>query len=108
MEVGSYTLAALQAWYVAQCDGAWEQRHGIRIESLGSPGWAVTIDVAGTPLADREFASVDYHGSDTYWYECRMADGRWEGSGGPRALEELVRMFLAWAEAGRARVEPGA
>lgn len=105
MEAGSYTLGALQAWYLAQCDGDWERRHGIRIGTLDTPGWRVTIDLAGTPLADHEFNSVDYHGSETYWYECRVSDGRWEGSGGPRALEELVRMFLVWAEAAGALVD---
>ena len=43
----------LQSWYLAQLNGYWEHGNGVTIESLATPGWAVTIDVAGTALEER-------------------------------------------------------
>jgi hypothetical protein len=40
----------LQTWFVEQCDGQWEHIYGVRIETLGNPGWSVEIDLAETAL----------------------------------------------------------
>jgi hypothetical protein len=33
--------AWLEQWYFRQCNGDWEHTHGIIIETLDNPGWAV-------------------------------------------------------------------
>ena len=43
-------FASLIAWYVAQCDGEWEHRHGIKLETLDNPGWLLTVDLIHTDL----------------------------------------------------------
>jgi hypothetical protein len=95
------TLDRLQAWYADQCDGEWEHRFGVRIETLDNPGWQVHIDVAGTALAGRVFTEVRDVGSELEWIHCKVVDGRFEAFGGPHMLDEILQRFLQWAS------EPG-
>lgn len=89
----------MQAWYRSRCDGNWEHGYGIKISTLGNPGWLVSIDLNETPWAERPFSPVERMGHETEWIQCRMQDGRFEGSGGPLMLEEIVRTFLIWTSA---------
>lgn len=45
----------LQEWYLAQCNGDWEHRYKIRIETIDNPGWTISIELAETALADVSF-----------------------------------------------------
>src|SRR5687768_2426637 len=51
-------LARLAAWYAARCNGSWEHKRGVVIETIDNPGWLLTINLDGTPLAKREFDPV--------------------------------------------------
>ena len=92
-------LAWLQSWYTDQCDGEWEHRYGVRIETLDNPGWLIRIDLTGTDLEDVPFAEVVHHNpaSEFDWVECRVGDKEFHGAGGPHNLEELLRVFRDWA-----------
>lgn len=99
-------LAALERWYAAQCDGDWEHRYGVSIESLDNPGWRVHIDLVGTDLAGRQFDEVkDLEREDT-WIHCLVEDGQFRGAGGPSMLRAIIETFLAWAV--RGTPNPGA
>jgi hypothetical protein len=91
------TLARLQQWYAAQCDGHWEHAYGVKIDTLDNPGWSVTIDVEGTPLEGRPFEKVEIDRSDADWIDCRVEKGRFQGAGGAGNLDELLTVFLDWA-----------
>ena len=51
-------IARLQEWYRGQCNGQWEQDHGISIVSCDNPGWWVQNDLTGTPVENKEFERV--------------------------------------------------
>jgi len=92
----------LQRWFQAQCDGEWEHRHGITIRSTDNPGWWVTIDLQGTPLASRPFTPIlrgDAASLDPQppWLHCQVKDGVFHGAGDAGKLDEIIRIFLAWA-----------
>lgn len=91
------TLQKLQQWYQSHCDGAWELGYGVKIDILDKPGWSVTIELALTELEGRRFAEVKRMEHETDWIHCRVRDGKFEGHGGPLMLEEMLRVFLAWA-----------
>ena len=93
------TLAQLQTWYDAQCDGDWEHGYGVRIESLDNPGWLVTIDLGGTSLESKAFDPVNRLEPEREWMSCEVKEGRFEGAGGPFMLEEILQRFLQWASA---------
>ena len=93
------TLQELQKWYHSQCNGDWEHGHGVEIVTLDNPGWHVEINLLDTTLEDQPFAEVQRLEHDIDWISCRVRDGTWEGYGGPFMLEEILRTFLAWAEA---------
>lgn len=94
-----HPLEALQGWYRSRCDGEWEHSYGIEISTLDNPGWLVAIDLKDTPWAERPFSPVERMGHETEWILCRVEDSRFEGSGGPLMLEEIVRTFLIWTSA---------
>jgi hypothetical protein len=98
-------LAWLTRWYAARCDGEWEHRYGVTIESLDNPGWRVRIDLRGTPLEAVAFSPVIVNADppdgdpDARWRHCIVSGGRFEGAGGAHDLGEILAVFRAWAQA---------
>jgi Immunity protein 53 len=101
-------LDRLQVWYQQRCDGEWEHRFGIRIETLDNPGWMVRIDVSHTPLWESPFERIEQHRSDEDWIVLELRPGsgggdpnpklrHFVGAGGVRNLDEIVEKFLGWA-----------
>jgi hypothetical protein len=92
-------LRRLEAWFAAQCDGEWEHDEGIVIESLDNPGWTIKVALVDTPLATKPFTEVKRsYDHQTEWLTCFVRDGKFTGACGPRQLEELIEVFLLWAE----------
>jgi hypothetical protein len=92
-------LHRLQRWFQAQSDGDWEHGEGIAIETLDNPGWSLKISLAETPLEHKPFAELkrDYE-SETEWLTCFLRDGKFIGVCGPQKLEEMIEVFLTWAD----------
>jgi hypothetical protein len=38
-------IAAIDNWYLSQCDESWEHRYGAKIETTDNPGWWLNIDI---------------------------------------------------------------
>jgi hypothetical protein len=98
------TLRKLQDWYRSQCDGDWEHGYGVKIDTLDNPGWSVTINLDGTNLEGKKFAEIGHgtgresiEGSED-WLMCRLEEKQFKAYGGPRKLEEMLEIFLRWAE----------
>jgi len=91
------TLQELQQWYRSHCNGDWEHGYGVKIATLDNPGWVVTIELTDTELAGCSFTEVQRLEPETDWIHCRVKDGKFEGHGGPFMLEEILKIFLAWA-----------
>ena len=95
------TLQRLQEWYAAQCNGDWEHEFGIDIGTLDNPGWSLSVDLTGTAWEDASFTEVSDLASETEWISCKVKKRRFEGRCGPRMLEEMLLVFLRWADAVR-------
>jgi hypothetical protein len=91
-------LQRLQAWYAEQCNGSWEHECGVKIESIDDPGWRVRVGLRGTPLHAHDFTELERLHAGEEWVHCRVRNGCFEGYGGPQMLEEIVKIFLAWAD----------
>lgn len=90
-------LELLQSWYVSNCNGVWEEAHGIKIDTLDNPGWTVTIDLAGTRLSNAPFEKVDVERvADHDWFTCEVKDRAFEGVGGASNLKDILGCFLHW------------
>lgn len=98
------TLKQLQQWYHKQCDGDWEHTWGVRIGTLDNPGWEVEIDLVATVLEDVLFLEQSYgmgEAGDTSgdeWLMCKVEGHVFTGFGGPFKLDEIIEIFLKWAE----------
>ena len=95
-------LERLQEWYADQCDGDWEHRYGVKIESLDNPGWLVKVDLMDTELQDKPFAPIEHglqEGDPEHdWMICSIIEGStFRGAGDPSKLEAILESFLAWA-----------
>lgn len=120
----SSTLVRLQRWYKHNCDGDWEHYSGVTIGNIDNPGWSVTINLDGTPLATIPFQRVEFGNDDDNfdddgktigpWWMCRVEekwetdedDGErmrvglfWDACCDPDSLERVLKVFLDWAEA---------
>lgn len=95
-------LARLQQWFLNQCDGDWEHENGIHIETLDNPGWSVKVNVIGTKVEGKTFASVsipeDLASSDLDWIFLRREGDVIMLSCGPQCLERGVNMLCDWLE----------
>ncbi len=92
-------LQRLQQWYKAQCNGDWEHSYGVSIGTLDNPGWSLKVDLTDTPLQRKSFTEIkrDYE-HQTEWLTCFLRDGVFHGACGPEKLEEMLEIFLDWAE----------
>ena len=88
----------MQAWYAAECNGEWEHTYGIVIETLDNPGWRLRVDLAETSLRNEDFEALARETSPQNWIDCRVKDEAFLGHGGARNLEEIINVFLDWAE----------
>jgi hypothetical protein len=99
-------LTRLQTWYLANCNGDWEHKHGIHIETLDNPGWLVKIELARTTLKRRPFTKIAEgiseagHPVQSHWLHCSVRDGVWEGAADGSQLSRLLALFLEWADEG--------
>ena len=96
-------LEWLDNWYQQQCNGVWEHRQGVRLQSLEKPGWLLTINLAGTSAVNARPQQwrLDTRGGG--WLACSIAGECFEGSGDPRKLEQIIGVFRRWVEAGTVR-----
>lgn len=90
-------FSQLTTWYAAHCNGDWEHQYGVRIETIDNPGWKLSINLSETELADLPFDDQEIERTDTDWIHCRVLDGTFDGHCGPKNLNELVAVFLAWS-----------
>ena len=93
-------LEWLDDWYQRQCDGTWENSHGVRLDSikdpLENPGLQLTIHLTGTSAEHASPQKINLDATDGDWISCRIADRRFEGSGDPRRLEQIIGVFRKW------------
>ncbi|MCY7296084.1 immunity 53 family protein [Alteromonas sp. a30] len=94
------TLEKIMNWYASNCDGDWEHSFGVKIDTLDNPGWTIQVDIAETGLSGKCFDEVDIQRSETNWIYCNVSDDVFKGAGGTSNLEELIKVFLNWAENG--------
>jgi hypothetical protein len=103
-------IAWLMNWYRSQCNGDWEHRHGVVIETLDNPGWSLIVDLERTPLDGRPFNPVFENVAESQAPFEPAGDGRWmvakvEGNkfkayGGSGDLFRLVGTFRSWVMEG--------
>jgi Immunity protein 53 len=87
----------LQSWYQAQANGEWERFHGVTIETLDTPAWMVTVDLAGTPLDGRSMATVQAERSAGDWMLCEVEHNQFCGQGDSQKLVTILEIFQRWA-----------
>jgi Immunity protein 53 len=91
-------LDRLQDWYERHCNGEWEHRYGVIIETLDNPGWRLRVELSDTPLAGEPFDDVREDASERVWLHCSKRSDVFEGACGPRQLERVIEVFLRWAD----------
>ncbi|WP_363168921.1 immunity 53 family protein [uncultured Lamprocystis sp.] len=97
-------LAQLQDWYLSQCNGDWEHTYGVSIGTLDNPGWSLVVELTDSNLDGRSFAPVS-HGvgadsveDDPDWLTCEVKSNRFVAHGGPLKLDEMIMVFVKWAD----------
>ena len=89
----------LQSWYQTQTNGEWERVRGVTIETLETPGWMVTIDLAGTELDGRTIAAIRDERSAQDWLICEVEQNQFRGQGDSRKLLAILEIFQQFATA---------
>lgn len=110
LQADNTTLGRLMSWYRQHCDGEWENDYGVSVQSCDNPGWWVKVDVVGTELEGKPFTVVargDVNSLDPKppWLHCYVADRIFHGLGDSTTLEEILEIFLNWAESAEAHCQ---
>ncbi|QZA76587.1 immunity 53 family protein [Deefgea tanakiae] len=94
------TIQRVQEWYASQCNEDWEHSYGITIENIDNPGWIVKIDLTETNLYCVPFEEFQREQRDDEldWVSCKSDGVKFIGACGARNLEEVLIIFLNWAE----------
>ena len=91
-------LKDLQEWYSSHCDGRWEHQYGVSIGTLDNPGWHFKVELTDTELFDRAFNEISVEEKEEKkWCVCRLRNHAFEGFCGPHQLNEVIAIFLNWA-----------
>ncbi|HQZ15391.1 MAG TPA: immunity 53 family protein [Vicinamibacteria bacterium] len=90
-------LEFIQAWYRAQCDGAWEHSCGVKIDTLDNPGWSVTIDLRGTPLEHGTMAKLSQDCGPGDWVFMEVTGAQFRAAGDPSKLAAILGAFREWS-----------
>ncbi|GGH05951.1 immunity 53 family protein [Silvibacterium dinghuense] len=91
-------LEWLEDWYQNQCDGDWEHRHGMRFRTLDNSGLSLTIELAGTTAAHVGPQRISLDTPCGEWLTCSISNDRFEGSGDPEKLEQIIGIFRRWVD----------
>jgi hypothetical protein len=89
-------LLRFQEWYLGQCDGVWEKRFGIKIDTIDNPGWSFIIDLNDTQLEKEIFQKLRKDSSKDNWVLCWKQEKQFQGGGGPENLIDLIETFVFW------------
>jgi hypothetical protein len=89
----------LQSWFQAQVNGEWERIRGVTIETLDTPAWMVTIDLAATALDGRTMAAIQEDRSASDWLLCEVEQNQFRGQGDSQKLLVILEIFQRWATA---------
>lgn len=95
------TIEWLENWYLNNCNDDWEHCYGIKIGNIDNPGWTVEIDLVNTYLEDKTFKTMQILRTDKDWIHCSVKDGIFDASGGAKNLDEILKIFMQWAEDNR-------
>ncbi|EIC31596.1 MULTISPECIES: immunity 53 family protein [Methylomicrobium] len=99
MENTGSILKRLQDWYVSRCNDDWEHTYGVFITNIDNPGWSLKVELKDTPLYELAFKEIKIQRSEENdWIICKVEEGNFQGYAGPNNLEELLSIFLDWAE----------
>ena len=103
MDAKIKTLERLQEWYLSMCNGDWEHTYGLFISNVDNPGWSLKVELQDTNLYNCDFMNLKLQRADEHdWVACKKEAGIFHGYCGPKNLEELLTIFLNWAEANMA------
>ena len=92
-------LHGLMAWYRSQCDGEWEHRFGIRLETLDNPGWLLSVDLMDTDLQGRAMSELSEGCNpegcavSPRWIHCTVRGNQFRGACDPDQLPRLLEHF---------------
>lgn len=98
----------LMQWYSEQCNGLWEHRFGVSIESTDNPGWWVKIDIPATLAPEPVDTILTQNGMPSSegtvtkvspeWIVCRIHNGQFDGAGDPGSLVRIIEVFMEFVE----------
>jgi hypothetical protein len=94
-------LTRLNNWYQSQCDGNWEHGWGITLGTIDNPGWSIEVHLTESPLEYKPFVPISIDDDDDMddWIFCKVEEGIFRGSCCPKRLDEMLEIFLDWADA---------
>jgi len=89
-------LERLEDCYLSHCNGDWEHRNGIEIDSLDNPGWRITIELTGTKGENKSLDRMKLERTENDWLQCWVENRKFHAGCGPKNLSEAIDIFCDW------------
>lgn len=95
----------LMNWYVRECNNGWMHSYGVRIDTLGNPGWTIEIDLGETSLEGRSFepkhgepaGDLDEWRKLGSWWTAEVDGVRFKAACGATDLPAVIGVCREWA-----------
>lgn len=95
-------ISKLCSWYKSKWVEDLHEDAGISIDTLDNPGWSFKVDLKNTYLETKVFSDLKIDRTEHDWVHARRTSVLFEAFGGPLNLDEMISVFLSWAEHGDA------
>ena len=95
---GRVSLSKLEQWYAGQCNGDWEHRYGVRIDTLDNPGWSIEIDLRDTRKQTCVLERQKIDRTEKDWIQYWIEKQQFRIACGPLNLSEAAEIFVRWFE----------
>lgn len=93
------TIAILDKWYSSRCNGVWELKHGVRIDTIAEGGWWIRIDLSASELQTVasliEPINLSPEESGNSWVFFNVIDDAIIGSCAAGMLDDLLLRVVA-------------
>jgi len=93
------TLIWLENWFFQACNGIWETKKRLLIESIDNPGWALTLCLEDSKYQDKLCEKVLIDRSENDWCHSTINESKLIIAGGPLNLNEIFYNFRKCIEA---------
>ena len=91
-------LKWLENWFFKNCNGEWEKKKRLVIETIDNPGWGFTLQLEDSVYENLSLKKIIIDRTEDNWCHCLVRKNEFIIAGGPFNLTEIFNNFKCGLE----------